>query len=147
MAKRKKNGFDATMLIKYGDQLEAAGGSAALKRAVEGGMKSTKQEVIREVTSLMQSGNLPAGGKYSTGDTMEHLSKELVIKWEGNMARLGLGFVLQEGGLVSIFLMYGTPQHAPVAGLKEVLRGSKLTKITRREQEKAILKVLERLGR
>ena len=147
MAKRRKNGFDTTMLKKYGDALDAAGGSAAIKRAVEGGMKSAKQEVIREVTSLMQPGNLPAGGKWSTGDTMAHLDKELTIKWEGNLARLGLGFVLQAGGLVSIFLMYGTPHHAPVAGLEDVLRGNKLRKITRKEQEQAILKVLERLGK
>ena len=146
MAKRKKNGFDTTMLAKYADRLEAAGGSTAIKRAVEGGMKSAKQEVIHVVTNLMQPGNLPAGGKYATGDTMEHLNRELVIKWEGNMARLGLGFVLEKGGLTSIFLMYGTPQHAPVAGLEDVLRGKKLTRITRKEQEKAILKVLERLG-
>lgn len=146
MARRRKNGFDTTMLAKYGDRLEAAGGTAAVKRAVEGGMKSAKQEVIREVTTLMQPGNLPAGGKYSTGDTMEHLNRELVVKWEGNMARLGLGFVLDQGGLTSIFLMYGTPHHPPVAGLEDVLRGNKLRKITRKEQEKAILKVLERLG-
>lgn len=146
MARRRKNGFDTTMLTKYGDRLEAAGGSAAVKRAVEGGMKSTKAEVIRQVSGLMQPGNLPAGGKYATGDTMEHLNRDLVIKWEGNMARLGLGFVLENGGLVSLFLMYGTPQHAPVAGLEDLLRGKTLAKITRKEQEKAILKVLERLG-
>lgn len=30
---RRKNGFDTTALLKYAEQLEAAGGTAAVKRA------------------------------------------------------------------------------------------------------------------
>ena len=67
---RRKNGFDITALEKYADQLQEAGGMAAVKRAVQGGMLATKKQVNAEVTTAMQSGNLPAGCKYSTGDTM-----------------------------------------------------------------------------
>lgn len=143
---RRRNGFDITALKKYGDQLEAAGGTAAVKRAVEGGMKSTKQQVNNRVTSAMASSNLPAGGKYSTGDTMEHLNREMAVDWEGNMARLKLGFNLEGGGITSIFLMYGTPHHAPAAGLREALKEEPL-KISRKEMTAACKKTLERLGR
>lgn len=142
---RRKNGFDTTALEKYGAQLEAAGGSAAVKRAVEGGMKSTKQQVNTQVTAAMAPGNLPAGGRYSTGATMGHLNKEMAVNWEGNMARLKLGFNLQGDGLVSIFLMYGTPHHAPAAGLREALKEDP-RKISRKEMVKACKKILERLG-
>ena len=146
MARRHKNGFDTTMLQKYGERLEAAGGTAAVKRAVEAGMKSTKQEVNKLVDAAMQPGNLPAGGAYSTGATLESLSRDLAIEWDGNVARLSLGFVLKGSGLTSIFLMYGTPKMRPVDGLYDILRGPKARTISRKEQEAAILKILERLG-
>lgn len=144
MAKRK-NGFDITALQKYSEALDAAGGSGALKRAVEGGMKGTKSQINREVTALMSPGNLPAGGKYSTGETMKHLNQEMAVDWEGNMARMKLGFNLEGGGLVSIFLMYGTPHHPPVNGLREALKNKPRT-VSRKEMEAACKKVLERLG-
>lgn len=144
MAKRR-NGFDTTALKKYGEALEAAGGNAAMKRAVEGGMKPTKQQVNQRVTAAMAPGNLPAGGKYSTGGTMQHLNRDMSVNWEGNMARMKLGFDLEGDGLASIFLMYGTPHHAPAAGLREALREEPL-KISRKEMAKACKKILERLG-
>lgn len=145
MAKRRKNGFDTTALQKYAEQLEAAGGTAAVKRAVEGGMKSTKQQTNTQVTAAMQASNLPAGGKYSTGETLEHLNKDMSVDWEGNMARMKLGFNLDADGLVSIFLMYGTPKMAPAAGLREALKENPL-KISRKEMQAACKKILERVG-
>lgn len=145
MAKRRKNGFDTTMLAKYADQLEALGGSAATMRAVDSGMRATKQEVNKRVATVMEPGNLPAKGKYSTGGTMENLNTDFSVSWEGNTARLPLGFNLRGDGLASIFLMYGTPHHAPVAGLRELLKED-TKKISRKEMEKAIKKILERMG-
>lgn len=146
MARRRNNGFDITALQKYGEELEAAGGHDAIKRAVEGGMKSTKAQVNPKVKAAIQPGNLPAGGKYSTGGTEEHLNTDMSVHWEGNMARMGLGFSLVDDGLASIFLMYGTPHHAPAAGLREALK-EEPRKISRKEMTKACKKVLERLGR
>ena len=143
---RRKNGYDITALEKYADQLQEAGGMAAVKRAVQGGMLATKKQVNAEVTTAMQSGNLPAGGKYSTGDTMGHLNEEMTVDWEGNMARLKLGFNMEGGGITSIFLMYGTPRHAPASGLREALKEHP-TKISRKKMQEACVKILERLGK
>ncbi len=145
MAKRRKNGFDTTALKKYAERLESAGGSAAVRRAVEAGMKATKQQVNTQVTAAMQPGNLPAGGKYATGETMENLNRDMTVDWEGNLAHLKLGFNLQDDGLTSIFLMYGTPKMPPAAGLREALKESP-GKISRKEMQKAVTKILERLG-
>lgn len=143
---RRKNGFDITALEKYADQLQEAGGMAAVKRAVQGGMLATKKQVNAEVTTAMQSGNLPAGGKYSTGDTMGHLNEEMTVDWEGNMARLKFGFNMEGGGITSIFLMYGTPRHAPASGLREALKEHP-KKISRKKMQEACVKILERLGK
>mgnify|MGYP000903778563 FL=1 len=94
----------------------------------------------------MQSGNLPAGGKYSTGDTMGHLNEEMTVDWEGNMARLKLGFNMEGGGITSIFLMYGTPRHAPASGLREALKEHP-KKISRKKMQEACVKILERRGK
>lgn len=143
---KRKNGFDTTALEKYADQLQEAGGMAAIKRAVEGGMLATKKQVTTEVTAVMQPSNLPAGGKYSRGDTMQHLNKDMTVDWEGNMARLKLGFNMEGGGITSIFLMYGTPRMAPASGLREALKEDP-KKISRKQMQAACKKILERLGK
>lgn len=140
-----KNGFDITALRKYADALDEVGGSGAIMRAAERGMKSTKLKVNQRVSTLVQKPNMPAGGKYSVGGTMAHLNKDFKVKWEGNDAYIKLGFNLEGDGLASIFLMYGTPHHAPLKGLREALKEDP-KKISRKEMEKACKTVLERLG-
>lgn len=143
---RRKNGFDTSALKKYGDALDAAGGSAAMKQAVSRGMKATKLKVNPKIDAAIQKPNLPAGGKYSHGGTAAHLNKDFAVEWEGNVGRLKLGFNLEGDGLASIFLMYGTPHHRPAMGLREAVREEPL-KISRKEMAKACKTVLERLGK
>lgn len=144
---KKKNGFDTSALLKYADQLEALGGSDALKRATQAGMATAKQEINRQIRTAMQPGNLPAGGKYSTGDTLESLDKNMHAKWEGNVATLPLGFDMNKSGITSIMLLYGTPKMRPVAGLHDALYGKTAKAKARKAQEEAMQKVIERLGK
>lgn len=148
MAKRKsrKNGFDASMLLKYGETLDALGGSDALKRATEAGMAQAKQEINRRASAAMQAGNLPAGGKYATGDTLESLDKSTAPSWEGNVARLPVGFDMSKSGITSILLMHGTPKMRPANGLRDAFYGQAAQRAARKGQEEAIQKIIERLG-
>lgn len=145
MAKRK-NGFDITALEKYAEQLQEAGGDAALHRAVQSGMIAGKSGINSLINAAMQAGNLPAGGIYSTGETLRSLDKNMTVEWSGNLAELPLGFDLSNGGMVSIFLMHGTPKMRPAAGLYDALYGNAGRAKARKEQKKAMQKVLERLG-
>lgn len=147
MARKRKNGFDTTMLAKYADQLDKLGGSGALKWAVGDALRATKIELNRQITARMQPGNLPAGGKYSTGETLEKLDHHYREEWDGNRAGLPLGFELEGAGITSVFLMYGTPKHAPVAGLNDTIKGNVARKKIREDQEKAMLNILEHLGK
>ena len=144
MAKRR-NGFDASALKKYAEQLEAAGGTAGVKQAVGRGMKATKLKANPKIDAAIQKPNLPAGGKYSTGGTAAHLNKDFTVYWEGNVACMKLGFNLDGDGLTSIFLMYGTPRHRPAPGLREAIR-EEPRKISRKEMAKACKTILEMLG-
>ena len=143
---RRKNGFDTTVLTQYADELERLGGSAAVKRAVESGMKATKQKANQQITAAVQPGNLPAGGRYSTGATADALDTDFNVQWDGNMANLKLGFDLSGDGLASIFLMYGTPKMRPAAGLREALLENP-RKISKKELQAAIQKILERVAK
>lgn len=49
---------------------------------------------------------------YDTGATEDSLTKNANIKWEGRVGSVEVGFDIKNGGLPSIFLMYGTPRHA-----------------------------------
>ena len=143
---KKKNGFDTTALLKYADRLDELGGSDALKRATEAGMAEAKKEINRQVAASMRAGNLPAGGKYSTGDTLDSLDQNLTATWNGDIASLPVGFDLSKSGIVSIVLMHGTPKMKPVAGLKDALYGKKGKAAARKAQEVAIQMIIERLG-
>lgn len=144
--KSRKNGFDTSMPQRYADQLEAAAGTDALRRAAQAGMAAAKVEINRQLTAAVQASNLPAGGKYSTGDTLESIDKTMTAAWSGNIATMPLGFDMSKSGLASIMLMYGTPKMAPAPGLHEALYGTASMRRARKEQEAAILKVLERVG-
>ena len=45
-----------------------------------------------------------------TGATEESLVEKPTIEWNGTIATVKTGFNIKDGGLASIFLMYGTPR-------------------------------------
>lgn len=143
---KKKNGFDASVLEKYAERLEEVGGHAAIQRATQAAMITAKIEVNKEIRNSMQPGNLPAGGKYSHGDTIESLDSTTTVEWDGNIASLRLGFDMTKSGITSILLMYGTPKMRPAQGLREAVYGESTRRKVRNAMEESVSKVLERLG-
>lgn len=49
-----------------------------------------------------------------TGETSRSIATGEMVKWNGTTAGIKVGFKIGDGGLASIFLMYGTARHAPV---------------------------------
>lgn len=136
----KANGFE-DLLAK----LDEVGGTDAMKRGTEAALKASKQYVNPLIEQAMN--NLPAGGKYSTGDTKKSIDKDMVVEWEGMTASINVGFKFSESGLKSIFMMYGTPKHSPVTGLYEAIYGGKtqreIAKIQGEELNKVIKRIME----
>lgn len=145
MAKKKKNGFDTKALEKYAERLEAARGTAAIKRATSAAMIQAKLTINQEILKAIQASNLPAHGKYSQGGTRDSLSRSTSVDWSGNIAELPLGFNLSED-ITSIFLMYGTPKMPPVNGLYAAMYGPAAQRTAKKKQEEAVKTILERLG-
>lgn len=143
MTRKKKAWFDNTALIEYGEKLDEMGGDV-LKNAVTESMQQSKAAINTEIEKVIAKPNLPAGGKYSTGDTLRSLDKNINVEWDGNVAALPLGFDFSKpGGLTSALLMRGTPNYGPVPGLYETVKGSKAQSIARKETKKAMQKHLK----
>ena len=65
--------------------------------------------------------NLPAGGKYSTGDTEASVITNPKVEWQGSVASIGMGFDYSKAGAGG-FLISGTPRMRPVQGLVSIYK-------------------------
>ena len=140
---RNKIGLQVKGFEEYMAKLDEVGGSDAMKRGVESALKASKQYVNPLIESAMTK--LPAGGKYSTGDTERSIDKDMSVDWQGMTGAIKVGFDFKKSGLKSIFLMHGTPKMSPVNGLKAAIYGTKTQKQIAQIQAEALDKVIDRI--
>lgn len=81
-----------------------------------------------------------------TGRTENSLDDTPQVTIEGNKLSIDVGFHISQGGLPSIFLMYGTPKQAPDTQLYNAVFGGEtkkeIAKIQRNYVKKAMQKYL-----
>lgn len=142
---RNKIGLQVKGFEEYMAKLDELGGSGAMKKGVEKALVSSKEYVNPLIEQAMAKGNLPAGGRYSTGDTKQSIDDDMTVEWEGLSASVKVGFDFKESGLTSIFLMYGTPKHAPVLGLYEAIYGGGTQRKIGKIQGAALTKVIKEI--
>lgn len=124
-------------------KLDKLGGTQAMKKGVEEALIESKKHVNPLIEQAMAK--LPAGGKYSSGDTKKSIDKDMSVEWQGMTASVKVGFDFSKSGLTSIFLMYGTPRMKPVSGLKNAIYGAKTQKELATIQEEALQKVIKEI--
>ena len=117
-------------------KLDELGGTHTMKKAVNEALVESKKHVDPLIEKAIVK--LPAGGKYSTGETKKSIDKEMDVTWNGFTGEIKIGFDFSKSGLKSIFLMYGTPKMKPVSGLKAAIYGSKTQKEIAEIQEKIL---------
>lgn len=113
-----------------------------VKGATESALKASHQIVTRKVTDAMKPHN-------DTGETSASIIREAEVQWSGSVAEVGVGFDIENGGLPSIFLMYGTKLHGqphitPDKNLFNAVYGSKTKKEVREAQKAVFFKRIER---
>lgn len=145
---RNRIGLQVQGFEEYMSKLDELGGSQAMKRGVESALKASKEYVNPLINQAMT--RLPAGGKYSTGDTKRSIDKNMNVEWEGRTASIKVGFDFSKSGMKSIYLMYGTQMHgtprmSPVRGLKAAIYGAKTRKQIAELQGEALNKVIRRI--
>lgn len=79
--------------------------NANVKNITEKALKKTHEIITKKAENAITPHN-------QTHQTEKTLRKEAEIEWEGTLASVKTGFSISEGGLASIFLMYGTQSHA-----------------------------------
>lgn len=133
---RNRVGLVANGLDEYMNKLEELGGDDAMKKGAEAALKASKQYVNPLIEQAMTK--LPAGGKYSTGDTKKSIDDDMDVTWSGLTGEVKIGFDFSKSGMKSIYLMYGTPRMKPVTGLKAAIYGNKTKKAIAELQGEAL---------
>lgn len=83
---------------------------ADVKKIAEQALVDSHAITTEKARAAMADRYLPAKGKYSTGKTLLSLVERPTVEWTGSTATVRVGFDISDGGLPSIFLMYGTPR-------------------------------------
>lgn len=122
-------------------KLDELGGTDLMKKGVEEALVESKKHVNPLIEQAMTK--LPAGGKYSTGDTKESIDTDMSVDWAGMTGSIKVGFDFKKSGPKSIYLMYGTPRMKPASGLKNAIYGSKTQKEIAEIQERVMSDVIK----
>lgn len=142
---RNKMRLDVKGFEEYMAKLDEIGGSAAMKRGVEGALLASKDHVNQKLNTIMIPSNMPAQGKYWTGDTKQSIDRNMEVDWEGLVGSVKVGFDWTKSGIVSQVLMHGTPSVPPVDGLHDAIFGAKTKRELKKIQVEAINSVIKRI--
>lgn len=146
MSKKNKISLQFKGFEELTKKIDDLAGTDGLKRAVEAALKTSKQEVNKEITAALQPSKFPAGGIYSTGKTKAAINKDFAVKWAGMVAEIPIGFDMSKsGGMTSIYLMYGTPRMKPDNELFNAIYGNAIKTKVKKLQETAVKEVIERI--
>ena len=144
MSKKNKISLEFAGFSVLKRQLDMLGGDAT-KEAVNNALMASQQLIAEKTQAAMQPHRL-------TGKTAESIVDTSAYKpvWTGTTAEIAVGFDISDGGLASIFLMYGTKLHgqphiAPDRKLYDAVYGTAVKKQIQAIQRKEFEKVLEKV--
>lgn len=137
MAKNKLR-LDFKGFEEYAARLDELGGD--LKATTEKALKESHAFVTPKIKAAMTKHN-------KSGDTSRAILDKSAVVWSGAVASIDVGFDIQNGGMPSIFLMYGTPRVKPDRDLYNAIYGNKTKKDIKELQQEifsaAITKAME----
>lgn len=135
MAGKNKIGLQFDGFEELAAEFDSIGGD--LKRATENALKASKKVITPGIDQAIKKHHL-------TGDTEKSLDKGTKVKWEGTTASIEVGFHIRQGGLPSVFLMYGTPRAKKDTKLYNSIYGSKIKKQVGEIQKEVFQKMIAR---
>lgn len=105
MAKKRGWGIDFNGYANLAERYQKLGGD----------LKKMADECLAFIPKKINPGLKSAMSKHErTGRTEKTLKEGQRPTWLGNVASIEVGFDIGNGGLASVFLMYGTAKHTPV---------------------------------
>lgn len=130
-------------------QIEFEGFNEAIAKlkSLEGDIRKTTEKALKETHKIVTSNAETAIRPHKrTGRTQDTLKRDAAVTWAGTMASVEVGFDIHNGGLASIFLMYGTPRMKKDQKLYNAFYGSKTKKEVHKLQEEIFMDEIAKLG-
>ena len=96
-------------------KLDGLGGD--LKKVVTEALDEAGKKIGEDTANAVQKNNLPAGGKFSQGDTADTVVMNPKVEWSGDEAKIGVGFDFSKKGAGGFLIKgyyqnyHGTPRH------------------------------------
>lgn len=137
MARKQMISIDFKNFSDYAEKIDKLG--VNLKSVFSKAMEEAAEKVQQDTIAAIQPVNLPAKGRYSTGDTLNTVIRDPKTKWEGSVGEIPLGFDKTKPGAGG-WLITGTPKMRPDYALEKIYG----TKRYESELKKTIEKALQR---
>ena len=116
-------------------------------KQLEADVRQTTEAALTEVGKLVtEQAEAAIQPHKRTGRTESALLKQPTVEWTGEEATVHVGFDIANGGLPSIFLMYGTPRMKKDAKLYNAFYGAETQKRIEEIERKAFEKAIEEAG-
>lgn len=95
-----------------------------VKKAVTDALEQVGETITDDTHNALKAPNLPAGGRYSSGDTAKSVVSPKVTWTGGTQAEMGVGFDYSKPGAGG-FLISGTPRMKPDDSLQQIYKRKK----------------------
>jgi len=125
MAKKNTLNLDTKGLEELITKLDELEGD--VKEVVTDALEQAAETIEYDTLDALQKANLPAGGKYSDGDTEKSVVRRSQVKWEGAYASVNVGFDYGKQGAGGL-LITGTPKMKPDNKLNKIYKGKRYMK-------------------
>lgn len=136
MAKNQMT-LDTTGLDAALERLLRTMGAEKAQKVVEEELTKVGKEITTDTIEAVQKANLPAGGKYSRGDTEQAVVRNPSVTWDGGVAEIPIGFDFDKPGAGG-WLISGTPKMRPDAELRRMYKAKKYMRDKQAELADAI---------
>lgn len=132
---KNKIGLNFKGFEEYAERLDKLGGD--LKKVTEEALQATYDHITPKLEKDIKKHR-------KTGATERSLNRNAKVTWSGSTAEIKVGFKISEGGLPSIFLMYGTPRMAKDQQLYNDVFGTKTKKEVAELQQKIFIRAIKK---
>ena len=135
MAKKNRLSVDFKGFAEQAELLENLGGD--LKETVNEALEQSKNYVDSQLHARMIK-------HHRTGRTEQSIRDNARVEWHGLVAEVKVGFDISNGGLPSIFLMYGTPRMQKDQQLYNAVYGAYTKKKVREIQAQVFAEAIKK---
>lgn len=136
MARKNKITLQFTGFEEYAEKLDKLGGD--LKATTEKALQNSHDFIMPKLHQDMRK-------HHRSGQTEGSIVDDAKVEWEGTTASVRIGFKIRDGGLPSIFLMYGTPRMKKDQQLYDDIYGNKTKKAIKELQEKTFARAIKKV--